>query len=56
MHGKVNQFHTLINQELHTLLYIKQKTNKDLLCSTGHSTQYPVIAYMGNESETEMFL
>ena len=26
-----------------TLLYIKQITNKDLLCSTGNSTQYSVM-------------
>ena len=37
----------VINQEfemnISTLLYIKQITNKDLLCSTGNSTQYFVI-------------
>ena len=37
----------VINQEfeinIYTLLYIKQITNKDLLCSTGNSTQYFVI-------------
>ena len=46
-----------INQELgvntHTLLYIKQITNKDLLYSTGKSTQYSVITYMRKESKKE---
>ena len=46
-----------INQELgmniHTLLYIRQITNKDLLHSTGNSAQYSVITDMGNESEKE---
>ena len=36
---------------IHTLLYIKQITNKDLLYSTGNSTQYSVITYMRKESE-----
>ena len=38
---------------IYTLLYIKQITNKDLLYSTGNSTQYSVITYMGKESEKE---
>ena len=38
---------------IHTLLYIKQITNKDLLYSTGNSTQYSVITYMRKESEKE---
>ena len=46
-----------INQEfginIYTLLYIKQITNKDLLYSTGNSTQYSVMAYMGKESKKE---
>ena len=28
-------------------------TNKDLLYSTGNSTQYTVMAYMGKESKIE---
>ena len=36
-----------------TLLYIKQITNKDILQSTGSSTQYSVMTYMGKESEKE---
>ena len=31
--------------------YIKQVTNKNLLYSTGNSTQYSVMAYMGKESK-----
>ena len=46
-----------INQEpginIHTLLYIKQIINKGLLNSTGNSTQYSVMTYMGKESEKE---
>ena len=46
-----------INQELgtniHTLLYIKWITNRDLLYSTGNSAQYSAITYMGKESEKE---
>ena len=29
--------------DMYTLLYLKQITNKDLLCSTGNISQYPVI-------------
>ena len=36
-----------------TLQYIKQITNKDLLCSTRNSTQYSVVIYMGKESQKE---
>ena len=32
--------------------YIKQITNKNLLYSTGNSTQYSVMTYMGNESKS----
>ena len=35
--------------DIHPLLYVKQVTSKDLLLSTGNSTQYPVRAYMGTE-------
>ena len=37
--------------DIYTLLYIKSITNKDLLYSTGNSTQYSVIAYVGKESK-----
>ena len=36
-----------------TLLYIQQITQKDLLYSTGNSTQYSVMAYRGKESKKE---
>ena len=46
-----------INQELgmniHTLLYIRWIANKDLLYSTGNSTQYSVMTYMRKESKKE---
>ena len=37
--------------DIYTLLCIKQVANKDLLYSTGNSTQYFVMAYMGKESK-----
>ena len=39
-----------IGIDVYTLLYIKQITNKDLQYSTGNSTQYSVMTYMGKES------
>ena len=45
------------NQEFginrYTLLYIRSIINKDLLYSTGNSTQYSVITYVGKETEKE---
>ena len=35
------------------LVYIKQITTKDLLYSTGNSTQYSVMTYMGKESKKD---
>ena len=35
------------------ILYIKLITNKDLLYSTGNSTQYSVMTCMGKESKKE---
>ena len=32
-----------------TLLYMEQMVSRDLLYSTGNSTQYSVILYMGKE-------
>ena len=37
----------------YTLLYLKQIINKALLYSTGNSTQYSAITYMGKEFEKE---
>ena len=42
-----------IGNDIYTLLYIKQITNKDLLYNTGNSTQYSVMTYMGKESKKE---
>ena len=46
-----------MNQEfginIYTVQYIKQVIKKDLLYSTGNSTQYSVITYMAKESEKE---
>ena len=39
-----------IGIDIYTLLYIKQITNKNPLYSTGDSTQYSIMAYMGKES------
>ena len=36
--------------DIYTVLYIKYITNKDLY-STGNSTEYSVMAYMGKESK-----
>ena len=35
--------------DMHTLLYLKQITNRDLLSSTGNSAQCYVAAWMGAE-------
>ena len=42
-----------IGTDMYILPYIKQITNKNLLYSTGNSTQYSVMAYMGKESKKE---
>ena len=39
-----------IRIDINTLPYIKQIFNKDLLYSTGNSSQYFIMAYMGKES------
>ena len=44
---------TIYNIDTYSLLYIKQTTNKDLLTSTGNSTQHSVMAYMGKKSKKE---
>ena len=48
--GKIN-WETGI--DIYILLCIKQITDKDLLYSTGNSTQYYVMAYMGKEFNKE---
>ena len=42
-----------IGIDIYTRLYIKQITNQNLLYSTGNSTQYSVMTYMGKESKKE---
>ena len=42
-----------IRSDIYTLLYIKQITNKDLLYSTGNSTQYSAMTYVEKESKKE---
>ena len=51
--GKGGGINWEIGINIYTLLYIKQIINKDLLSSTGNSTQYSVMAYMGKESKKE---
>ena len=46
MFGLIDLYYT-------TLLYIKQVKNKDLLYSTGNSTQNLITIYNGKESEKE---
>ena len=45
-----------IGIDIYTLLYIKLITNKDLLYSTGNSTQYSVMAYMGKQSKKNGYM
>ena len=59
--GEINQefgmnIHTLLYIYIYiyfTYIYIKQITNKDLLYSTGNSTQYSMITYIRKETEKE---
>ena len=39
--------------DIYTVLQIKQTINKDLQYSTGDSTQYPEMAYVGKEPKVE---
>ena len=38
-----------LGMDTYTLLYLKRISNKDLLCSTGHSAQCYVAAWMRGE-------
>ena len=49
MRGRDREF----GMDMYTLLYLKWKTNKDLLYSTGISAQYHVAAWMGGEFRGE---
>ena len=39
--------------DIYTLLYMEWISNKDLLHSTGKSTQYSVVTSMGKEAKKE---
>ena len=39
--------------DIYTVLYIKQRTNEDLLYNIGTSTQYSIMVYVRKESEEE---
>ena len=49
----VQQSESVMHMHVSFLLYIEKIINKDLLYSTGNSTQYSVIIYMGKESEKD---
>ena len=42
--------------DIHTLLYIKQITNEDLLCSRGNSIQCSVMTCMGKDSKKSGYI
>ena len=42
-----------IGIDIYTLSYIKQITNENLLYSTGNSSQYSVMTYVGKEAKNE---
>ena len=44
----------ILGNDIYTLLYVKQITDKDLLYSTGNSTQHSLMVYMGKESKKEL--
>ena len=46
----------MIRTDIYTLLYLKQITNKNLLCCPGNSPQYCVMAYMGKESKKSGYI
>ena len=45
-----------IGIDIYTLLYIKYITNKNLLNSTGNSSQYTVMIHMGKESKKSGYM
>ena len=51
--GREDGMNWEIGIDTYTLLCIKQVTNKDLLYSTGNSTQYSIMACTGKESKKE---
>ena len=50
LRGKINWEVAI---DTYTLLYKKQITNQKLLYSTGNSTQYSALAYMGKKNKKE---
>ena len=54
--GKGGEINWEIGIDIYTLLYTKQITYKDLLYSTGNSTQYSVMTYMGKKSKKEIYV
>ena len=48
--GKAGCINCKTGLDIHIPIYIKQTTNKDRVYSTGNSTQYSVMLYMGKES------
>ena len=42
--------------DMYTLLCLEQITKKDLLYSTGNSTQYFAVTYKEKESEKKMYM
>ena len=52
--GKGGGVNWEIGIDIYTLLYIQQITNKDLLFSTGNSTQYSVMAYVGKNLKADI--
>ena len=51
--GSGGEINWEIGIDIYIVLYIKQITKRNLLYSTGNSTQYSVITYMGKESKEE---
>ena len=48
--GKAGCINCKTGLDIHIPIYIKQTTNNDQVYSTGNSTQYSVMVYMGKES------
>ena len=49
----IEQCDSVMHMHISFLLCIEKIINKDLLYSTGNSTQYSVIIYMGKESKKD---
>ena len=51
--GKKKRMLQELGMDTCALVCIRQMTNGDLLYSTGNSTQYSVITYMGKDSKKD---